>query len=198
MVAVPEPVFADKHFLRSERVSTPIAAALQDHFASGGTAADGVRLVERLERNGMTVSKPGAKTSSAARGSRLPADWRPSEVDVAFAVDRGLPPARIPIEAEKFLNYWTAKSGSGACKRDWGACWRNWILNIVERGYGLSHPRTNIASGRAATGSDAILAGMGRLAARIDERQRAEIDRRQIPNVANATGTLDLEPRRAR
>jgi hypothetical protein len=39
-------------------------------------------------------------------------------------------PDVIPdLEAAKFLDYWTAKSGQVATKCDWLATWRNWIRN---------------------------------------------------------------------
>lgn len=198
MVALPDSNGADNSFIRdlcTDRASTPIAAALQGHFASGGTAADGVRLVEQLERDALDVSKRRRKTS---RGSRLSPDWQPSNADIAFAADRGLPTTRISTEAEKFRNYWIAKSGADACKRDWAACWRNRIINTVERAYGPSHggqgPGTYSTPGRAPTGSDAILAGMGRLARRIDERRNAAVrSRPQISHGADAAPKLDLE-----
>ena len=47
----------------------------------------------------------------------------------------------IALEAEKFRNYWVARSGAGAIKRDWSATWRNWILNAMERRYDPGHSR---------------------------------------------------------
>jgi len=185
--------------LQPQRPSTPIALELHDHFARGGSAADAVRLVEALERNALatTSSDRSRAAKSADRGSRLSPDWQPTAADVAFACDRGLPPARMNTEAEKFRNYWIAKSGLGACKRDWAACWRNWIINAVEKWNERPiYPRTNSSPGRTASGSDAIVAGMGRLARRIDERRTSTVnDRRAIPKPADAADQLDLEPR---
>lgn len=184
--------------------STPIAAELHAHFERGGSPADGVKLVEILERAGarsLTTTKPRAKQE---RGSRLPVDWQPSPAEVAFALDRGMPRARVDNEAEKFRNYWTAKSGTGATKRDWCATWRNWIITAMERSNGPASyrgqgPGTSNPSRRAATGSDAILAGMGRLARRIDERRAPAVDgRREIPERADTAGELDLVPGRTR
>jgi hypothetical protein len=80
---------------------------------------------------------------------------------------------RIGVEAERFVNHWTPKSGRDATKRDWEATWRNWISNAMEPGYGAAsyqghRPGTHTTPRRAATGSNAILAGMARLAHRID------------------------------
>jgi hypothetical protein len=185
------------------RPSTPIAMELHDHFARGGSVADGVRLVEVLERNGRAVTSSKSK-KSAERGTRLSSDWRPSPSDLSFAIERGLPQTRIDTEAEKFRNYWVAKSGTNACKRDWAACWRNWIINAMERGYGPpsyrgKSPGNDFTPGRAPTGSDAILTGMGRLARRVDERRNAAVvSGRQIPNGDHFAKDPDVERRPAR
>jgi hypothetical protein len=165
--------------------TTPIAAALHEHFAAGGTAVAAIRLVEILER---------ASVAFRGRGSRLPAEWKPAPDEVDYAVEKGMAPARIEAEAEKFKNYWTARTGAAAVKRDWRATWRNWIISALEKGYGPgSHrgrgPATNPSARRPATGSDAVLAGMGRLARRIGERRDAPAD---------IAGELDLEPGGAR
>jgi hypothetical protein len=70
---------------------------------------------------------------TASRGVRWHADavvteeWRQQA-----AQKRGeakLPPLNIDLEAERFANYWAAKSGSGATKVDWLRTWINWVLN---------------------------------------------------------------------
>ena len=99
------------------RPTTPIALELYGHFARGGSAAEGVRLVEALERHALAITSTSKLTAkkSVERGLRLSPDWQPSPPDISFALDRGLPPERISTEAEKFRNYWVAKSGAGAC-----------------------------------------------------------------------------------
>ncbi|WP_455466423.1 YdaU family protein [Bartonella sp. B39] len=67
-----------------------------------------------------------AKRVRDDRGCRLPADFEP---DYDFAIAEGLPPERIKVEIAKFRDYWTAKSGKDATKRDWPATWRNWVRN---------------------------------------------------------------------
>jgi hypothetical protein len=186
-------------------LTTPIASELQAHFERGGSPAEAVRLVAMLERAGARAITAKPRTEeTTGRGSRLAADWQPSHSEAAFALDRGMPQARVSTEAEKFRNYWTAKSGTGATKLDWSATWRNWIITAMERGYGPSsyqghRPGTNPTPRRASTGSDAILTGMARLARRIDERRMpADAGGRQVSHGANATGELDLGPSRAR
>lgn len=67
------------------------------------------------------------------QGERIPPDWKPLSGDIAFALAKGLLAVRLETEAEKFRNYWTAKSGAAATKVDWSATWRNWVLTSLER-----------------------------------------------------------------
>lgn len=86
-----------------------------------------------------------AKASSIGarkRATRLPDNWGPSTNEWEYARAKGLSIDRIATEAEKFRNYWTAKSGKDATKINWGATWQNWILNTVERN-GVSGGRGN-------------------------------------------------------
>jgi hypothetical protein len=180
--------------------TTPIAAKLRDHFANGGSAAEGIRLVELLERTGIPArDRSQSRAPKVTRGSRLSGDWYASPREIAFALDRGMPRVRINTEIEKFRNYWIAKSGASAIKRDWSATWRNWIITAMERGngpttYGGGGPGVFTPSRRPTAGSDAILAGMGRLAHRVDERRMSAVGRRQeISNGADAAAQLDFE-----
>ncbi len=70
-----------------------------------------------------------AKQVNTDRGCRLPADFEP---DYDFAIAEGLPPERIKIEIAKFRDYWNAKTGKDASKRDWQATWRNWVRKKIE------------------------------------------------------------------
>jgi hypothetical protein len=185
------------------RPTTPIALELYGHFARGGSAAEGVRLVEALERHALAITSTSKLTAkrSVERGLRLSPDWQPSPPDISFALDRGLSPKRISTEAEKFRNYWVAKSGAGACKRDWAACWRNWIINSMEkwsneqpnhRGGGL---RTDSSPRHSRSGSDAIIAGMARVADRLNERRVTEVaPRRALPPSADVAERHDVKP----
>lgn len=56
----------------------------------------------------------------------LPSAWRDWAKAKTPAID-------IDREAEKFHNFWLAKSGAGATKKDWQATWRNWCLTAEER-----------------------------------------------------------------
>lgn len=70
------------------------------------------------------------KTRKRVTGTRIPEDFRP---DLAEAL-RLLPDLDAEAEAQKFADYWKAKTGAGATKADWPATWRNWIRNCAESG----------------------------------------------------------------
>lgn len=67
---------------------------------------------------------PSLRSGLRTRGSRLPADWLPSESDLAFA--EPLLGPRVREEDAKFRDYWAARADAGAVKLDWSATWRNW------------------------------------------------------------------------
>lgn len=77
------------------------------------------------------------------KGTTLPLDWQPTAQDVSYAIDHGLEDRRLDDEVERFRNYWTAKAGAGATKRDWHATWRNWVLNSKGRARPID-PRAGI------------------------------------------------------
>lgn len=61
------------------------------------------------------------------RATRLPADWRPTDRDRAFAVERGLDPDAL---ADGFRDYWRAKPKANT-SLDWSANWRTWCSREV-------------------------------------------------------------------
>jgi hypothetical protein len=71
------------------------------------------------------------KSTSSARGTRLPADWEPS-LDLVSWVRENCPDVDGRVQTMKFVNYWTAKT-SQAMKLDWPATYRNWMLEAQER-----------------------------------------------------------------
>ncbi|MEO1222994.1 MAG: DUF1376 domain-containing protein [Pseudomonadota bacterium] len=77
---------------------------------------------------------PAGKTRALQRrGKRLPEDWTPSTKDRDFALKEGLDHAEIERTADRFRDYWTARAGPSAIKRDWAATWRNWVRGDADR-----------------------------------------------------------------
>lgn len=71
---------------------------------------------------------PKVKSRCVATASRLPADWQPSEADIAYC-NKERPELKVDRVAENFRDYWHAKAGEGARKVNWSATWRTWVRN---------------------------------------------------------------------
>ena len=67
--------------------------------------------------------KPENKKGSRITFTELTDELR----EQAIKVRPDLSPDQIAFEFDCFLDYWRAKAGAGAVKRDWPATWRNWI-----------------------------------------------------------------------
>lgn len=78
----------------------------------------------------MTAPDLFAKPEPPRRGTRLPADWKPSLEAAKFARDLGLDVGAV---ADTFRDYWISKAGPNGVKLDWLATWRNWCRTTAER-----------------------------------------------------------------
>jgi hypothetical protein len=176
------------------RTSTPIAMLVESMLAAGVEHRVIVSTVEAAEHSSHTrASRP-----KQGRGTRLSDDWKPGEDDIAYAAGFRMSETLIALEAQKFKNYWIAKAGAGATKRDWSATWRNWILNVLERRHDVATRRSIPGSipnaGCRPAGADAVLAGMGRLSRRLAEnRAAAESTDPQMGADANAPRQLGFD-----
>jgi hypothetical protein len=70
-----------------------------------------------------------ATRPTKARATGLAEDWTPTPEDRSFALSKGLSDQEIETEGIKFRNYWTAKAGKDAFKKNWHRTWQNWLLN---------------------------------------------------------------------
>lgn len=100
-------------------------------FAAGAASAPARRKPAKGAQ--MTIDLP---PDPPRRATRIPADF---VCDLAYAKAQGIPAGIARREAERFRNYWNAKSGKDATKLDWPATWRNWCISVAERG-GYSPP----------------------------------------------------------
>ena len=82
-----------------------------------------------IEALSIEIEDKKERKKERGRGTRLPPDWEPTQVDINFAVSHGWSDERIKVESLKFRNYWTSKTGQGATKMHWGRTWQNWVLN---------------------------------------------------------------------
>ena len=81
------------------------------------------------------------------RATRIPEDFQATDAMKQWAITKA-PNADIGLETEKFINYWTAKSGKEATKLDWAATWRNWMLNArPAQGQRMDHGQRALSKG---------------------------------------------------
>lgn len=79
-----------------------------------------------VKQSGLQEGKGREGKGVDTRGTRLPPDWRPSELLIAWA-SRERADLDIEVVIAKFRDYWTAKPGKGGTKLDWDATFRNWV-----------------------------------------------------------------------
>jgi uncharacterized protein YdaU (DUF1376 family) len=93
-------------------------------------------------------SKSTGRVRGAARGNRIAPNWAPTITDYAFASSEGMTREDINREADKFRDYWAAKSGREACKLDWSATWRNWVRSDFRKRNGSGSGNASRNGGR--------------------------------------------------
>lgn len=87
-------------------------------------------------------------TPEGKKGSRITFTELTSELrEHAIKVRPDLSPDQIAFEFDCFLDYWRAKAGAGAVKRDWPATWRNWIRRSNQ--FGASGGRRSVTQTQA-------------------------------------------------
>ena len=106
--------------------------------------------------NPIPISKPKVK-SVGASASRLPAEWSPTDADIAYCKTER-PDINVARTVDSFRDYWHAKAGAGARKVDWAATWRSWVRNEKSgtqqvNGYKSEKQRNNEAALRAIYGT---------------------------------------------
>lgn len=87
------------------------------------------------------------------RGSRLPADWLPTDEMRTFALGLGLNPTGV---GEQFRDYWLSSAGAKARKADWFATWRGWCRREAERRQVSPSPKTHTLPSRQQTRQERV------------------------------------------
>lgn len=72
------------------------------------------------------------KKKGQSKGSRLSEDWTLPEEWGDWAEELGFNFDEIVKESHVFRDYWIAKTGATAVKKDWFATWRNWMRRKQE------------------------------------------------------------------
>lgn len=101
---------------------------------------------DELPHRAVTVTKPSRNALEKSReeksredGSplppkgdavdqRIPDDFSPDEIRVAWALGKGFAKAEIGHHTEAFTTYWQSESGPRAKKRNWQKAWQTWLL----------------------------------------------------------------------
>jgi hypothetical protein len=78
------------------------------------------------ERETETERETEQRQNKQSRGTRLPADWKPSEEQIAFCKTER-PDLHPVATGDRFRDFWIAQAGSKGVKLDWDAVWRNWV-----------------------------------------------------------------------
>ena len=75
-----------------------------------------------------TEREENQQDKTTPRGTRLPADWTPSESLLDWAKE-----TRSDLDLgntiESFRDFWLSKAGKDGAKLDWDATFRNWVRN---------------------------------------------------------------------
>ena len=129
-VSVTPPVIVSDHTPRDlvdHTARDSLDHTIRTNHKNTSTIAEAI--VERTPQSTPDPEQPkrASPPRGAARGNRIAPNWAPTAIDYAFASKEGLNQEEINREADRFRDYWIAKSGRDAVKLDWSATWRNWI-----------------------------------------------------------------------
>ncbi|MCB4349753.1 hypothetical protein LA345_38825 (plasmid) [Burkholderia vietnamiensis] len=110
---------ANAHVAKSPNAGGDSAASLTTTDVNANKKADsgrGTRLTKDWELSAEAIQRTVAVTETYAANLD---EWAGGAWSIQHVI----------FEAEKFRDYWTAKSGKDATKTDWPATWRNWVRN---------------------------------------------------------------------
>ena len=95
---------------------------------------------EPPERGAAPLAQPAPASTTKGKASRLPSNWVLPEEWATWAKDRR-PDLDVELVAEMFANHWASMADSKACKTNWFATWKNWVLRErAQPGIGRADP----------------------------------------------------------
>lgn len=99
------------------------------------TSTDVQRTFNHTDTDTYTGNSQGSlpvsgETKKEKNGTRISEDFEP---DREWSRQQGLTNSELRFELDQFKDYWKAKSGKDATKKDWPATWRTWIRTAVKR-----------------------------------------------------------------
>jgi pyocin large subunit-like protein len=131
-------------FSRNPAAETPFLTTETPHLTTE-TPQQMRETPQQMHPKPQEANEASGKPERGRRGSRLPADWQPTQDDADYAQKLRLDPHHV---AEQFRDYWHAKAGQNAAKLDWPATWRVWCRREAERvphGQRAPPPRSKLA-----------------------------------------------------
>ena len=145
------------------------------------------------------------------RGTRLLENWALPDEWRKWAIDQNLGNlANLSLEGKRFRDYWWAKAGKDATKRDWFATWRNWIRRAAEiaKQHSPTTPASTEPSPRAlaqwrqakikAQEKSDVAATTGKLRSQLTSKERKAFDRKVTKLLPQATAVHKLQRQAAR
>jgi hypothetical protein len=103
------------------------------------------------ERERETERETEQRQTKQSRGTRLPADWKPSEEQIVFCKTER-PDLHPVATSDRFRDFWIAQAGSKGVKLDWDAVWRNWVRNEKAGGNKPQQDKPGFFMGRKLSG----------------------------------------------
>lgn len=91
------------------------------------------RVLEIIEEAKAKPPKKGDTADRAARGTRLPEDWRLPQPWGVWAMQAGMTEQEVRRIAAEFKDYWTGVAGAKGIKLTWEGTWRTWVRRTLER-----------------------------------------------------------------
>jgi uncharacterized protein YdaU (DUF1376 family) len=122
-----------KRARKAHEQSTNRAPVVHEHPTDTRHQTPDTRQQRQREVDVVAAEPPGcaADATPTPRATRLAKDWQLPRSWGEWAIDTlpGWTAAAVRLEADKFRDFWVAKSGKDATKLDWEATWRNWMRN---------------------------------------------------------------------
>lgn len=115
-----------------DRLADVTAAQIESRNVTYGHDRGEESRGEEKKQKQAPQASPSAADDGSKRGTRLPDDWQPAPDLIAWARSEH-PHVELRAEVPKFRDYWHAKAGKDAAKRDWAGTFRNWIRTAAER-----------------------------------------------------------------
>lgn len=98
----------------------------------------------------------GSKSSGTKRGTRLPADFSSKITpDMVAWFRKNCPNVDGKDQTNRFVDYWSEKTGKDATKLDWVGTWRNWMRREQDKFGPLPNGRASPNGSKFAEGSGA-------------------------------------------